>query len=149
MTHSATPASACSTAEGLSRSADDGCGGPGDSGPTSSAAAGMGVAGTAAATSALAVGASAACCVIPLALPAVAAGALGGALAWFGRTHVVFVVLATALLIAAWAWVAWQSRRRRLRPSPATLLLMGIASVMTVVALAWPALESPLMSAVA
>jgi hypothetical protein len=106
-----------------------------------------GVAGAAAATASTAVLACGACCVIPLAFPAVAATAAGGALAWMGRAHVWMTGLAVLVVIAAWLWIWRQSTRRKARPSASTLGLMGIASLAVLLTLAWPQIEPPLMAA--
>ena len=59
------------------------------------------VAGTAVATSTAAVVACGACCVLPLAFPAVAATAVGGALAWLGGVHLWVTGLAALTAVGA------------------------------------------------
>lgn len=104
------------------------------------------VAGTAAGSSAMAVAACAACCVIPLAIPAVATGMVGGVLAWLGRSHVWITLLATAMVLGAWIWVALRLRARRERPTRSTLALMLFATLGAGTAIAWPKLEPHLIA---
>ncbi|MGH8077963.1 MAG: hypothetical protein ACREPE_11650 [Lysobacter sp.] len=107
------------------------------------------VVGTAAVTSTTAVLACGACCVLPLAFPAVAASAAGGLLAWLGGAHMWITGVAVFAVLAAWAWLWRQSVKRKARMASSTLGLMGLASVSLVLALAWPRIEPPLMAALA
>lgn len=104
-------------------------------------------AGTAMATSAMAVVACGACCVLPLAFPAVAATAAGGALAWLGGAHLWMTGLAALTVGAAWLWIWRQSVKRKARAATSTLVLMGLASLALVLAIAWPRIEPSLMAA--
>lgn len=103
------------------------------------------VAGTAAVASVGAVASCAACCVIPLAFPAVAATAFGGLLVWLGQGQYLLTGLAVVIVAGAWAWIWRQSYRRRL--ARRTLWIMGLASFAAAVALAWPLAEAFLMGA--
>lgn len=105
------------------------------------------VAGTAIATSTTAVVACGACCVLPLAFPAVAATAAGGALAWLGGAHLWITGLAAFTVGAAWLWIWRQSVRRKARAATSTLVLMGLASLALALAIAWPRIEPSLMAA--
>ena len=107
-----------------------------------------GVAGVAVAGSVTAVVASAACCVLPLAVPALAASAAGGALAWLGGAHAWITWLAAVIVVGAWVWVWRQSATRKARPARSTLWLMGASTAAMVLAFAWPAMEPALMAAV-
>lgn len=105
------------------------------------------VAGTAVATSATAVVACGACCVLPLAFPTIAATAAGGALAWLGGAHMWMTGLATLTVAAAWLWIWRQSVKRNARAATSTLILMGLASFASGLAIAWPRIEPSLMTA--
>jgi hypothetical protein len=98
------------------------------------------VAGTAAltATAALACGI---CCVLPVAMPAIAMTSVGGVLAWFSNAHSGFTVLAMLIVVAGWGWLWRQMRGHRARPSRTTLLTMLSATLALLLALAWPTFE--------
>ncbi|WP_159082233.1 hypothetical protein [Rhodanobacter thiooxydans] len=105
------------------------------------------IAGVATATSATAVIACGACCLLPLAFPAVAATAIaGGLLGWLAGAHVWLTVLAVVAVVGAWLWVWRQSVKHKARLASSTLGLMGLASLVLVLALAWPQLEPKLMA---
>ncbi|GLK74933.1 hypothetical protein GCM10008171_01860 [Methylopila jiangsuensis] len=93
---------------------------------------------SAAATSATAAVACGACCVLPLALPAVAVGMFGGALSWFAGARPWMVAIAALLVVAAWGWIAIESRRTSRRPARSSLAL----------AVAWPLVEGPTVSVI-
>jgi hypothetical protein len=105
------------------------------------------VAGAAAATSATAAIAWGACCVLPLAFPAIAASAIGGVLVWLAGARVWLTMLAALVVVAAWLWVWRQSVVRRARPAPLTLWLMGAATLLLVAGLAWTRIEPALLRA--
>jgi hypothetical protein len=94
------------------------------------------------ATGAVACGA---CCVLPLALPAVALASTGGILAWFGGAHAWVTALAIAAVLGAWGWIAWQTVQTRCRPALLTLYMMGTATGLLIAAVLWPALEPQLV----
>ncbi|MEP7085891.1 MAG: hypothetical protein ABI884_01040 [Gemmatimonadota bacterium] len=52
------------------------------------------------------------------------------------------LLIAIATVVAAWGWVGWQSYTTRRRPARATILAMSGASVLLLVALSWPLMES-------
>ncbi|MBN8716344.1 MAG: hypothetical protein J0H95_05125 [Xanthomonadales bacterium] len=105
-----------------------------------------GAAGAAVTTSAAAVVACGACCVIPLAFPAVTATVAGGVLAWLGKAHVWMTGFAV-LVVVAWLWIWRQRVKRGTRASKAALGLMGIASLVALLAVAWPQIEPSLIAA--
>lgn len=105
------------------------------------------VAGTAVASSATAVVACGACCVLPLAFPALAATAAGGVLAWLGGAHLWMTGLAALTVAAAWLWIWRQSVKHNARAATPTLILMGLASLASGLAIAWPRIEPLLMTA--
>jgi hypothetical protein len=81
------------------------------------------------------------CCVLPFALPAVAAAGAGGTLAWVGRAHGAMTAIASAIVVAAWISVVAQSRRARKRPASATVYAMVIATAVLALAIVWPRIE--------
>ena len=106
-------------------------------------AAGLG----AMAASSAAVIACGACCILPLALPAIALASLGGTLAWLAGAHPWLTGLSVLIVIAAWAWIIWQGRRTGKRQARSTLVLMSISTAFTLLALAWPWIEPSIMAA--
>lgn len=94
-----------------------------------------------AATAALACGV---CCVLPFALPATVLAFSGGALAWFARLTPWATGLALVAVAASWTWIGVQSLRTRKRPARATLVTMGIATLLLAAALVWPLFEGPI-----
>ncbi len=105
------------------------------------------VAGAAAITASTAAVACAVCCVLPLALPAAALAMFGGTLALFAGAYRWLAPLAVLAVAAAWIWVVFQSRRSRKRPARSTLVIMGIATAMMVLAMLWPLVESSIVGA--
>lgn len=104
------------------------------------------VAGTAAITASTAAVACAACCVLPLALPAATLATVGGTLALFAGAYRWLAPLAVLAVVGAWIWVAYQSRSRGKRPARSTLVIMGVATAMMVLAMLWPAIEPQLIA---
>lgn len=103
-------------------------------------------AGAAVLTSATAVLACGACCVIPLAFPAIAASLAGGLLAWLARAHAWMTGLALIVVVAAWLWIWRQTVKHKARVSKPTLGLMGAGSLIMLLALAWPKIETPILA---
>jgi len=104
-------------------------------------------AGAATATSAAAVIACGACCLLPLAFPAIATAAMaGGLLGWLAGAHAWLTVLAACVVVGAWLWIWRQSVKRKARLASSTLAFMGLASLMLVLAIAWPHIETRLMA---
>jgi hypothetical protein len=112
--------------------------------PTRFGATTVGLTAMTLATGAVACGA---CCVLPLALPAVALAGTGSILAWFARAHAWVTGLAGVALLSAWSWIAWQTVQTRCRPALSTLYVMGAATGLLIVALLWPAIEPQLLRA--
>jgi cytochrome bd-type quinol oxidase subunit 2 len=81
------------------------------------------------------------CCVVSFALPAVAAAGAGGTLAWVGRAHGTMTLIASAIVVAAWISVGFQSRRARKRPASTTLYAIVIATAILALAIVWPRIE--------
>ncbi|MEH2523777.1 MULTISPECIES: hypothetical protein [unclassified Bradyrhizobium] len=93
------------------------------------------------ATGAVACGA---CCVLPFALPAVAAAGTGSILAFVASAHVWVTGLAVLAVVGAWSWIVWQSMRARRWPAASTLYMMAVATVLLSVAVLWPLIEHQL-----
>jgi hypothetical protein len=81
-----------------------------------------------------------AACVAPLALPATVLATTGSMLALLARAHGSLTVLAVFTVAAAWLWVSWQSMTGLNLP-PSTFGVLGIATVLLAVAVAWPFIE--------
>jgi len=105
----------------------------------------FGTAAAAMATVALACGV---CCVVPIALPGLALGGLGAALAWFGNAHTWVAAIAAVFVVVGWVLVYRDATRRKARPGAKGLWVMGIASLVLVAAIGWPRLE-PTMARIA
>lgn len=85
--------------------------------------------------------ACAACCVLPIALPAVVVAGFGGLLALLAGALAWVSVLAAITVAGAWAWVGWRSAQSQARPAAWTLYMMAGATALTAVALTWPRIE--------
>lgn len=96
----------------------------------------------AAATAALGIAACAACCALPFALPAIGLASFGGATAWISGGQLWLAAAAVTLLVAAWIWVWRMSAKTARKPARATLWGLGAASVITLGAFTWPAIEA-------
>jgi hypothetical protein len=81
------------------------------------------------------------CCVLPIALPAVALASAGGIIAWFGGVQYWATVLAAIIVASAWAWIVVQSIRTKAKPARSTLYTMGIATAVLLLALSWSHIE--------
>jgi hypothetical protein len=82
-----------------------------------------------------------ACCILPVALPALALAGTGAVFAWLGRVSGWFTGLAIAATACAWIWIVQRAIRSRARPAPATLYLVGAATALVAVAMLWPRIE--------
>lgn len=78
---------------------------------------------------------------LPFALPGAVLAVSGGVLAWLGRLMPWMTAVAFTAVAVGWLWVIAQGLRARLRPASSTLLTMGVATLLLVMALAWPNLE--------
>lgn len=111
---------------------------------TGAAEAGAGVAATM--TSSAAVLSCAACCVLPLALPAAALAGAGATLSWLEGAAPWLRALSVIVVAAAWFIVWRQSRATGRKAAPSTLILLGVSTLLTVIALLWePLIEAPLI----
>ncbi|MFC3715557.1 hypothetical protein ACFONC_05260 [Luteimonas soli] len=81
------------------------------------------------------------CCVLPIALPAIALTTAGSVLAWLGSAHAWATGLAVVLVLAGWLWTWRQSLKSKAWPASTTLWLMGTATLALGGALTWPRIE--------
>jgi hypothetical protein len=95
----------------------------------------------AAAAAALAATACTACCVLPLTLPPVILGSVGGFLALIDHVHGGAGWLAALSVVAAWMWIGWQVVWQKRRMRAATMALMLTATLLAGITPAWPLLE--------
>jgi hypothetical protein len=94
-------------------------------------------AGTAVATAVVAA-ACTACCVLPFTLPAVVLASVGSLIAVLDHAHGLMTKLSIAVVVCAWAWIVWRSRRRGLKIRSSVLAAMCAATVLTATAALWP-----------
>jgi hypothetical protein len=93
-------------------------------------------------------GMAAACgpaCVAPMVLPSIVLAGTGTILAWLADSHSWMTALAAVSVAAAWAWIWLQSRKSGRRPNKSTTYTVGVATVLALLALAWPLFEEPLI----
>lgn len=125
-----------------------GCSAQSSSGDASETQPGSRTAGLTAAALSTGAVACGACCVLPFALPAAMLATTGGLLAWFASLHVWITGAAIVAVVAAWGWIAWQTRRTRRKPAASTLYVMAAATALLAIAVLWPLLEGLLARAV-
>ena len=82
-----------------------------------------------------------ACCVLPFTLPAIVLANIGGILTLLDHAHGWATWLAISAVAAAWVWIGYQSIRARVRPATSTLTLMGLATIVMMLAASWPLLK--------
>ena len=87
-----------------------------------------------------------ACCVLPMALPAVALALGATTLSWMEAAHGWLTIVSVVLLLGAWSLVLWHSSRSGRRAARATIIMLVVASVLTALALAWAWVEPWLVS---
>jgi hypothetical protein len=85
--------------------------------------------------------ACAACCVLPVAFPAIALAGGGAVLVWIDAATKVVFVAALLSVIGAWGWVIYRARSTGKRTAKATLLMMRIATAVLALGLAFPVYE--------
>lgn len=89
--------------------------------------------------------ACAACCALPLLIPALALGASGAVLAWLAGAHTWLRIIAALAVLAAWGWAIRERVVRRRRVRIMTWVLLSVSSVLTVIAFFWGGIEPSLM----
>jgi hypothetical protein len=95
----------------------------------------------AAGVSGLAAVACASCCILPFMLPAVLLADVGGLLAVLDHAHGWVTRAAVLAMTCAWCWVSLQIARTRRKPTRSTVVMMLLATILTVTAAAWPLIE--------
>lgn len=85
--------------------------------------------------------ACAACCVLPVAFPAIAVAGGGALLGWIDAATKLMFVAALLSVIGAWGWVIYRARSTGKRTAKATLLMMQAATAVLALGLAFPAYE--------
>lgn len=101
------------------------------------------------AASTTAIVACAACCALPLLIPALALGASGAVLAWLAGAHTWLRIIAVLSVAAGWAWMVWERAVKQRRVRLLTWVLLSASSVLTVIAFFWSAIEPHLMKVLA
>lgn len=87
------------------------------------------------------------CCVLPIAVPALALSSLGGIVAVVSRGYRWAMWFALAAIAVGWAWVALQHIRSGRRIHPTTRRGMLLATLVVVAAYAWPSFERMVVAA--
>ena len=103
-------------------------------------AGGSKAAGTAVAT-AIVAAACTACCVLPFTLPAVVLASAGSLIAVLDHAHGLLTKLSIGVVVCAWGWILWRSRRTGLKIRSSVLAAMCAATVLTTTAALWPVME--------
>ena len=85
--------------------------------------------------------ACAACCVLPVAFPAIALAGGGAVLIWIDAATKVMFVAALLSVIGAWGWVIYRARSTGKRTAKATRLMMQVATAVLALGLAFPVYE--------
>lgn len=92
--------------------------------------------------------ACAACCVLPIAFPAIALAFGGALLVWIDVATKAMFVAALLSVLGAWGWIAYRGRSTGKRTPRATIFMMGIATAVLFAGLAFPLYEPLLVSAI-
>ena len=86
------------------------------------------------------------CCVLPVAVPAVALAGAGSTLAWMGGAQSWATIIAAVVVTGAWGWIGWQAILARAKPARATLYMMVIATAILMLGFLWPRIEPLIVS---
>lgn len=92
--------------------------------------------------------ACAACCVLPIAFPAIALAFGGALLVWIDIATKAMFVAALLSVLGAWGWIAYRARSAGKRTPRATLVMMGLATAVLLAGLAFPIYEPLIVSAI-
>lgn len=92
--------------------------------------------------------ACAACCVLPIAFPAIALTFGGALLVWIDIATKAMFVAALLSVVGAWGWIAYRARSTGKRTPRATLVMMGLATAVLLAGLAFPIYEPLIVSAI-
>lgn len=89
----------------------------------------------------------AACCVLPLAWPAIGLVLTGSAIALLEQSQPWLTAISLVFVTAAWGMVWNTSRKAARRTNPASLAVLGVATVLLAIALCWRQIEPVLIAA--
>jgi len=92
--------------------------------------------------------ACAACCVLPVAFPAIALAFGGALLGWIDVATKAMFVAALMSVLGAWGWVAYRAPSTGKRTPRATIIMMGLATALLFAGLAFPLYEPLIVSAI-
>jgi hypothetical protein len=92
--------------------------------------------------------ACAACCVLPVAFPAIALAGGGAVLVWIDAATKIMFIAALLAVVGAWAWIAYRARATGKRTAKATLVMMNIATAVLIAGLAFPLYEPLIVAAI-
>jgi uncharacterized membrane protein YdfJ with MMPL/SSD domain len=85
--------------------------------------------------------ACAACCVLPVAFPAIALAGGGAVLVWIDAATKLMFATALLSVIGAWGWVIYRAHSTGKRTAKTTRRMMQIATAILVLGVAFPAYE--------
>jgi hypothetical protein len=92
--------------------------------------------------------ACAACCVLPIAFPAIALAFGGALLVWIDVATKAMFVAALLSVVGAWGWIAYRARSSGKRTPQATMVMLSVATVVLLAGLALPLYEPLIVSAI-
>lgn len=92
--------------------------------------------------------ACAACCVLPIAFPAIALAFGGALLVWIDLATKAMFIAALLSVLGAWGWIAYRSRSSGKRTPRATLVMMSVATAVLLAGLAFPLYEPMIIRAI-
>ena len=90
----------------------------------------------------------AACCVLPVAFPALALAFGGALLVWIDIATKAMFIAALFSVLGAWGWIAYRARSSGKRTARATIVMMSVATALLLVGLAFPLLEPFIIDAI-
>lgn len=89
----------------------------------------------------------AACCVLPLAWPAIGLVLTGSAIGMLERSQPFLTAISLVFVAVAWGVVWNKSRKTGKRTNPASWAILGMATLLLAVALCWRQIEPVLIAA--
>jgi hypothetical protein len=92
--------------------------------------------------------AQSACCIVPIGFPAIALALGATTLAWMKAARTGMTVVSLLMLAGAWYFVWRQTARSGKRAARSTKVMLGGATLLTVVALGWRWVEPVLLDLV-
>ena len=92
--------------------------------------------------------ACAACCLLPIAFPAIALAFGGALLAWIDVATEAMFIAALLSVLGSWVWIAYRARSSGKRTPRTTLVMMSAATAVLLAGLALPLYEPLIVSAI-